>query len=184
MVTRHDNPLQPIRASEARLKGSWAARLNLCVTLSQWAKESPRRLAGLWFAGFRLVWAIYWFGRPMKSLFVFRFVAGLLPIILSVLAAGLVGYFLGSSILDPDRTKSYWMAGLKGILIQHLTTVLYLPVGALITSLSAGELTRFLPSLYLSFIFSLAGISIHTGLGAATGLLLYHVQTRKSGGAS
>lgn len=151
------------------------------LILTEWAKKSPRQLASIWFAVFRLFWAIYWFGFaiPGKSIFIFSLASGLLPIILSVVAARIVGYFLGSSILDSNRTKSYWIAAFKGILIQHLTTIIYLPVAIFLTCLFTNDFTHFFGLLFLSFIFSLAGIPIHTLLGAITGLLLYHLVTRK-----
>ncbi len=135
---------------------------------------SPSLLAEFWFAAFRLVWAIYWFGFQMpQQVFVFKFSAGILPIALSTLAAGYVGHYLGVPILDPARTRSYWMAGLRGILVQHATTLFYLPIAALLSSLAAHDAAFFLPSLGMSLLFSLAGIPIHTILGAVAGVGLY-----------
>gem|GEM_PF-5751333 len=143
-------------------------------------RRSPRWLAALWFASFRLLWAIYWFGfQRQDPQFVFSFVFGGLPIILSTLAAGVIGYAFGHTILDPSRTRSYFIASIRGALVNLLTTILYLPIGTLIISLSQGHPEHFFAGLYFSAIFSLAGVPIHIVIGTIAGITLYRTVTLK-----
>jgi hypothetical protein len=130
----------------------------------EWGQKSPRLLAGFWFAGLRFMWGPFWFSEPSSPVLVFRFASGFLPLLLAVVSAGLVGSLLGSSILDPGRTRSYWMAGLKGILVEHLTTALYVPVGDFVASISAGELQRFVSGLLMDTSRSSSGRSITSSL--------------------
>ena len=58
--------------------------------------------------------------------------------------------------------------------MQYATTLLYLPVAVLITLLvESNPLSQFAGRLYLSYVFSFAGIPIHLLLGALTGGCLY-----------
>ncbi len=145
--------------------------------IGEWASRSPRWFTCLWFAFFRLTWAIYWFGVTASKVAKPEYVSSLLPIVFSTMMAGLLGYFLGYTLVLADRTKSYWKAILKGIVVEHLTTILYLPFAALAISFYGKP---FAATLYLSYVFSLAGIPIHTILGAITGALLFYVSKRNS----
>jgi hypothetical protein len=137
--------------------------------------------AALWFAAFRLAWAVYWFSRPQMATLAFRAKGGGLPIVLSTLAAAWVGWRYGRLILDPARTRSGGKAALWGILFEHLTTLVYLPAAALILSLQTGMPSTFPGRLILSLITSLAGLPIHTLLGAVNGTSLYvYCQLRKA----
>jgi hypothetical protein len=66
------------------------------------------------------------------------------------------------------------MAGLRGFLIQHATTLVYLPLAVLLRCLIVGELSRFWPSLYISLMINLSGVPIHTLLGFLTGVTLWY----------
>lgn len=145
---------------------------------------SSRWGSTFWFSGIRMIWATYWFlgaipaagGRAGPFILLW---SGLVPVVLSTLVAGILGSTLGYSISRPGGTNSYWIAGLKGFLIQHLTTILYLPAAVAIKSLTAGD--YFLPSLYLSYIVSIAGLPIHTLLGIVTGVLYFYLAVRRPG---
>jgi hypothetical protein len=143
--------------------------------INEWVNKSPRWLAAFWIAGFRLVWALYWFGMTAKVAMSQPALA-IVPIVISCLMAVTVGYYLGYTIALTDRTKSYWAAGLKGIVVEHLITILYLPVAVLITSLIEGK--NYFSGLYFSYILSIAGIPIHTVIGALAGILLYYIAKR------
>ena len=137
--------------------------------------------SAVWFFWFRLVWAIYWFlvtiPNAGKQSAPFQIWAGVLPVFFSTLVAGCLGFTLGYSIVRPGGNHSYWKAGLKGFLIQHLTTILYIPAAVAVICLINGY--PFLPSLYMSYAISFAGFPIHTLLGILTGLLYYHLAVRR-----
>lgn len=146
--------------------------------LIEWSQKSPRWLTGCWFCMVRLAWAAYWFGIPKPGpLTNTRF--GLLPIITSVFVAFCIGYFIGPLLLNPKRTRSFLLAAFYGILINHLITILHLPIAVAIKSWNLEQSGSYLSNLYVSFILSLAGIPIHTVIGSLAGGVLYMLVTRK-----
>ena len=140
--------------------------------------NKPRWLSAFWFAGFRLLWSAYWFGMVSHNGAMAGFSSTIAPIAASVIMAGIVGFYFGYRIVLMDRTRSCWMAALKGIVVQHMTTILYLPFATMMMSMVDGK--PFLMSLYFSYIISLlAGLPIHTIIGSITGTLLYFIGKRQ-----
>ncbi len=143
------------------------------------AEHSPRHFAGAWFAIVRCVWAIYWVGQPTIKGFISPLPYNVSSAVLSVLAAYLIGYWLGTSILDRVQNKSNLSAALRGALVNLLTTVIYLPVAVAYVSYIDGRMNEYGGDLLMSSIFSLAGIPIHTVIGVLAGISLYQLVARK-----
>ncbi len=59
------------------------------------------------------------------------------------------------------------------------TTVIYLPVAVGFSSFMNGHMNEYVGELFLSFVFSLAGVPIHTIIGALAGISLYQLVARK-----
>ena len=86
--------------------------------------------AGIWFAlaaSIPVAYVFLSFGELKPKIIAD---SELLTALVPILISGLIGSFLGSSILNPAKMKSGWRASVRGFLISLLTYVLFIFLAA------------------------------------------------------
>ena len=140
-----------------------------------------RSIAGIWFAlaavipiafYFLWIWEGNW--KQFDAIFLFLFLGA------PILIAGLCGFLLGSSILDPDETKTPGRAMVYGLMVALLSYLLLFITSALILGLRSDDPTEFVMGWAVIFVFGFIYVGwLIAMVGAVGGALLYSYRLKK-----
>jgi hypothetical protein len=124
---------------------------------------------------FLLIWEGDW--KHFDAVFLLLFLGA------PVLMAGLCGFLLGSSILDPDETKTPLQAMVYGLMVALLSYLLFFTTSVLILGLRSDDPTEFVIGWALIFMFGFIYVGwLIAMVGAVGGGLLYLYRLKKFDG--
>lgn len=142
-----------------------------------------RAFAGVWFGFLAAIPVAFFFvflwretATQQDIPFFWIFIGG--PILL----AGICGYFLGHTILDPAKVRTSGRAMLRGLTVSLLAFVLFFVTSPLVIALTSKDPSRSLSGWPLIFIFATVYIGWLVAIvGVVGGALLFMYRMMSAG---